>query len=88
MNKSSVPWEQVRRELGLKDSDMPKPQPLWEAFRRLVDAMNLVTYGVSSRRIIDRRIDRMQKEIEKVTKQITELRANWFDRVMEIINKD
>jgi len=86
--ESNIPWEQVLRELGLEDSDMPKPQPLWEAFRRLVDAINLVSYGPSGNRIISRRIDRMRKEIEKVTKQMTELRANWFEKVMNYIRKD
>lgn len=84
----NIPWEQVRQGLDLEDSDMPKPQPLWEAFRRLIDAINLVSYGPSSSRIIERRVDRMRKEIEKATKQMTELRANWFERVMSYIRKD
>lgn len=64
------------------------PQPMWEAFRRLVDAINLVSLGPSGQRIMQRRIDRMKQEIDKATKQMTELRANWFQKVMDVLHKD
>lgn len=64
------------------------PRPMWMAFRRLVDAINLVSYGVSGRRIIDRRIERMKQEIEKAAEQMMKLRANWFEKVMNAIRKN
>ena len=64
------------------------PQPLWIAFRRLVDAINLVSLGSTGQRIMQRRVDRMKQEIEKATKQMMELRANWFQKVMDVLRKD
>ena len=64
------------------------PQPMWEAFRRLVDAINLTAYGSTGQRVLQRRIDRMKQELEKATQQMTKLRANWFQKIMDTIHEN